>query len=397
MSLDWIVLAAAAVGQIALFVLSVNVTHAIGLSERSMNRVKLILLAALVLGMIGLGWEFASGPWHSWSWAPFAYSVICLMTALVGLPVATLLLAFRKLPAGITARVSTVDLGHELGADTLIGRGRHAWLLRIPGNESFRLQKLEWELAVPNLPSALDGLSIVQVSDLHFAPCFERRFFDHVADQVASWDADLMFFTGDLIDHDTVIDWIEPVMSRLRGRLGSFAILGNHDQLHHPARIRGELEKAGFTDLEGVWQRIRVDNATVAVGGTAFPWGPRPDPLAMPQADYGILLSHSPDRFFWGSKWGLDLILSGHNHGGQVRVPVLGPIFMPSLYSRRFDRGFFRSARTLMYVNQGVAGKHPIRYGCPPEVTRLVLRVGTSPATAATSRRHGVKSDALPG
>lgn len=395
MSPDWLVLAAVAVGHLALFVLAVNVTHAIGLSERSMNGVKLLLLTGLGVGAVALGWEFVSGPWHAWSWISYIYSLACLAIALVGIPFATLIFALRKLPHGIRAQASDVDLAIERGRETLIGPGKHAWLLRVPGNESFRLRKLEWEISVPNLPGALDGLSIVQVSDLHFAPCFERTFFEGVADHVTSWDADLLFFTGDLIDHDSALAWIEPVMSRLRGRLGSYSILGNHDQLHHPARIRSELARAGFTDLEGVWHRITVENSAVAVGGTAFPWGPRPDPLAMPRADYRILLSHSPDRFFWGKKWGLDLILSGHNHGGQVRLPVIGPIFMPSLYSRRFDRGFFQSGRTLMYVNQGVAGKHPIRYGCLPEVTRLVLRAEVSTEAQGSLRAAVRESNAL--
>jgi predicted MPP superfamily phosphohydrolase len=87
------------------------------------------------------------------------------------------------------------------------------------------------------------------------------------------------------------------------------------------------------------------------------------------------LLSHSPDQFPRAARWGIDLVLSGHNHAGQIRFPLVGPIFMPSIYSRRFDRGFFRSGRSLLYVSQGVAGQHPIRYGgCLPEVTRLVLR-----------------------
>ncbi len=67
---------------------------------------------------------------------------------------------------------------------------------------------------------------------------------------------------------------------------------------------------------------------------------------------------------------------SGHNHGGQIRLPLVGAVFMPSRYSRRFDRGFFRAKDTLLYVNEGIAGRHPIRYGCPPEITRFVLRQG---------------------
>src|SRR5262249_33299526 len=162
-----------------------------------------------------------------------------------------------------------------------------------------------------------------------------------------AWDADLVALTGDLVDHDAVIDWIEPVLSRLRGRFGTFAILGNHDRSHHPRKIRRAFERAGFDDIEGRWTLLDVRGFALAVGGTAYPWGPALDPTAMPAADFRFLLSHSPDQFPRAARWGVDLVLAGHNHGGQVRFPFLGPAFMPSLYSRRFDRGFFRSGATL--------------------------------------------------
>ena len=96
----------------------------------------------------------------------------------------------------------------------------------------------------------------------------------------------------------------------------------------------------------------------------------------MPEADFRILLSHSPDRLAWAARWGIDLMLSGHNHGGQIRFPLIGPVFMPSLYSRRYDRGFFRAGPTLLHVSQGIGGQHPLRYGgCAPEISRFVLRV----------------------
>ena len=107
------------------------------------------------------------------------------------------------------------------------------------------------------------------------------------------------------------------------------------------------------------------------MGGTSAPWGPEIDPRAIPPADFRILLSHSPDQFYRAARWEIDLMFSGHNHGGQIRLPLVGAVFMPSIYSRRFDRGFFRRDRTLMYVNEGVSGMHPVRYGCMPEVTRF--------------------------
>src|SRR4029077_9911436 len=131
---------------------------------------------------------------------------------------------------------------------------------------------------------------------------------------------------------------------------------------------------------------------------TAAPWGPDVDPLAMPPADFRILLSHSPDRFYRAARWGIDLMGAGHNHGGQIRLPLVGPVFIPSRYSRRFDRGFFRRDRTLMYVSEGVAGRHPVRYGCLPELPRFVLRPAGAAASLPGLERqtaHGRKREAM--
>jgi uncharacterized protein len=170
------------------------------------------------------------------------------------------------------------------------------------------------------------------------------------------------------------------VLSRLKGRLGTFAILGNHDYSFDTSRIRRELHRAGFNDLDGRWTCLDVAGARVAIGGTSAPWGPRIDLAGMEEADLRILLSHSPDLFYEATAHRIDLMLSGHNHGGQVRLPIVGPVLMPSRYSRRFDRGFFCTRRTLMYVNQGISGKHPLRYGCAPELTRFVLHPSNWPA-----------------
>jgi len=137
--------------------------------------------------------------------------------------------------------------------------------------------------------------------------------------------------------------------------------------------IEGVPGVAGFASLEGRWCTIKENGARLALGGTSAPWGPALPASSLPAADFRILLSHSPDQFYKARDWGVDLMLSGHNHGGQIRLPAVGPVFMPSVYSRRFDRGFFRSGSTSLYVSEGLAGKHPYRYGCPPEITCFVL------------------------
>jgi predicted MPP superfamily phosphohydrolase len=309
----------------------------------------------------------------------------------VGLPTVTLLRSFRKSPRGIEEQGEEIDLAMAPGFDRVVGEGRHHWLLSLPGNRSLRIKKVECELRLPGLPLALDGLNLVQVTDTHFSHCYRREFFEIVAEEAARWDADLVAFTGDLLDDLTTIEWVDPVFARLRGRLGQFAILGNHDHRLRPGRVRRALRKAGFADLEGRWERFEIQGASLALGGTSAPWGPKLDYDAAGDADFRILLSHSPDQFPKAASSGIELVLAGHNHGGQIRIPGFGPILMPSRYSRHFDRGFFQSGSSMLYVSQGVAGKHPIRYGCTPEITRFTLRA------TPTSRISRARAEAQAG
>jgi predicted MPP superfamily phosphohydrolase len=369
-----LVLVPLALGHVALFVLIVNVVHSFGHHERVLSRVKLGLLA----GFVALSSALALAAWNdtvfTGTWPMLAYGVACVVTGLVAFPAATAWLHHRPRPDWTLGRETLLDLAAVEGRDALVGHGGKRWLLGVPGNQSFLLRKVEWEVPITGLPKGLDGLSVVHLSDLHLAPSFDRRFFERVIEEARSWPCDLVAFTGDLVDDDEAAEWVVPLLSRLRGRLGSYAIMGNHDLEHSPERLRRLLVEAGFTDLEGAWATTRANGLRVALGGTSFPWGP---PLAFedrPAADFSILLSHAPDLFYRAERAGIDLMLSGHNHGGQVRLPLVGPVFMPSRYSRRFDRGFFQKGGLTLHVSQGIAGKHPIRIGCPPEIGRLVLR-----------------------
>jgi predicted MPP superfamily phosphohydrolase len=388
MIVDRLALAPLLVGHIALFVLTINMIHGSGRGEK-VGAEKLAALAAFTGLSAWLVGEAALGPFRDWSWLARTYGGACIFTGLVALPLSTAWLHYRRRPAWTEGRETVIDLVDGDGRAGLVGDGPRRWLLGLPGNESFRLRKVEWEAPVAGLPRGLDGLSILHVSDLHLSRCFDPRYFERVLDEAAADPVDLVAFTGDLVDDDEAAAWVAPLMARLKGRLGAFAVLGNHDFQHQPERLRAELASAGFIDLEGAWAVVRANGARVAIGGTSTPWGP-PLPLeSRPEADFSILLSHAPDPFYWAARSGFDLMLSGHNHGGQIRLPLLGPVFMPSIYSRRFDRGFFTRGRLVLHVSQGVAAKHPIRIGCPPEISRLVLR-----STAGVGRPHVARPQA---
>jgi predicted MPP superfamily phosphohydrolase len=393
MNPDWpwlavVVLAVpAGLGHLCHLILAVNIVSGVGHREAVLDRARFMLFSAFWISSALMLWGHLHSPWWTWAWPLRGYAALCTFSGLVVWPISTLAMALRRRPEGISpdAPVRELDLAGPDGRDELIGEGPGAWLLRIPGNESFRLRLREWDVAIPGLPASLDGLRIVQLTDLHMARCFRPAFFERVVDACRGWEADLLVLTGDIIEDDEVVAWIEPLLAPLEARLAKYAILGNHDEDHGPSAILDELARAGFETLEGSWTSLDADGATIAIGGTSAPWGPDVDPAAMPEADFRILLSHSPDRFYRAEKWGIDLMLSGHNHGGQIRLPGVGAVFMPSVYSRRFDRGFFRRGRTLMYASDGVAGMHPVRYGCPPEITRFVLRPAADPIESRES------------
>jgi hypothetical protein len=91
---------------------------------------------------------------------------------------------------------------------------------------------------------------------------------------------------------------------------------------------------------------------------------------------FRLCLSHTPDNIVWARKNEIDLMLSGHVHGGQIRLPLVGSIFVPSRYGRRYDCGTFDEPPTVMHVSRGLAGQHPLRINCRPEVTWLELKKG---------------------
>jgi uncharacterized protein len=87
-----------------------------------------------------------------------------------------------------------------------------------------------------------------------------------------------------------------------------------------------------------------------------------------------LLLSHTPDEIEWARDAGVDLMLAGHNHGGQVVLPLIGPVYSPSRYGTRYAGGSFWREPTLLHISRGVSGRHPLRWNCRPEVIRIVLR-----------------------
>ena len=127
--------------------------------------------------------------------------------------------------------------------------------------------------------------------------------------------------------------------------------------------------------MAGSLQVLDTMGPPLAIGGDERPWMGRPPNFhAGPGEAFRLLLSHTPDNFSWARRVGVDLMLTGHNHGGQVVLPVIGPVYSPSLHGVRFAGGLFYSSPTLLYVSRGLGGRHPLRINARPEISILTLK-----------------------
>lgn len=268
----------------------------------------------------------------------------------------------------------TIDVEAELGRAPA-GPGVRGRVARLPGNEVFLLEVNEKQFALPGLPTELNGFSIAHFSDTHFRGPVGLDYFLYAFDRIAEMRADLVAFTGDLLDRQDLIEWLPQTFGRLSAPLGCWYILGNHDWLLDPEPMRQAMTRLGWNDLGGTVALLDPNGRRIALGGDETPWlGGPPDFTGTESAQLRVLLSHTPDNFERASRAGVDLMLSGHNHGGQVRLPLIGPVYSPSRYGVRYAAGTFRRGKTVLHVSRGLSAERPIRWNCPPEVTKVVLR-----------------------
>jgi uncharacterized protein len=385
--LPWLVLVGASIGHIALLAYSNNWWFSHKLPQWFLSNLRLLHGVLVVLGIcaFALACKNYAGDIQSWFAGDFArlaghaYLLACALVGLVWVPFVT----FHRLgrcPAVLARNdTRTFDLARELGYRP-VGRRKYRWLAGLPGNEVFQVDFAERVLTLPRLPQEWDGLTVLHLSDFHFNGTPDKIFFQRVMDLCCQETPDLVAFTGDAVDSDLHYRWVLPVFGRLRWRIAGFAILGNHDSWYEPALVRRRFQRAGFRVLANFWEKLDIRGRPLVVIGQELPWfSPGPDLTDCPRGMFRLCLSHTPDHIRWAQREQVDLMLAGHNHGGQIRFPLIGSVVVPSRYGRRYDCGTFFESPTVLHVSRGLGAEHPIRYGCRPEVTRLVLRCGAAP------------------
>ena len=243
-------------------------------------------------------------------------------------------------------------------------------------------------ITLPHLPDAFRGFTIAQISDFHYAEYTEAFFIRHVVDRVNKLKPDTVALTGDFITNgfwsaqDTVrfAGECAEILSHLQCPV-RYAVLGNHDcaeKLYKNA-VTDALDSQGIPVLNNRSVPLERGAARVWLAGTGdaicgdFGIDQALPPPPVRDGEPLILLAHEPDVLPLVAAHNVDLMLSGHTHGGQVRIPFLPAMFLPGL-GQHYIEGHYRLGPTQLYVNRGVGTVNlPFRFNCPPEITLVTL------------------------
>jgi uncharacterized protein len=271
----------------------------------------------------------------------------------------------------------------------LVGSGAAAAGLALYAGEIARheIDIVERPISIRNLPSSFHGYRIVQISDIHLDEFTEPYFLERVIRRVNALAPDLVLITGDFVTLGAftavsgahAIHRCAELLSTLTSPL-RYACLGNHDVGFGASVIVDTLHRNGVSVLVNQNIPIERNGSRLWLCGADDPGTSHPDlNLAIPAQPDGpvILMAHEPDFADQVVRHPraplIDLMLSGHSHGGQIRLPFLGPLVLPPL-GRHYPEGLFRFNQMQLYVNRGLGTVGlPFRLNCPPEVTVLTL------------------------
>ncbi len=235
------------------------------------------------------------------------------------------------------------------------------------------------EIMLKNLKPALEGLKIVQMSDLHLYPYTQLDLIRQAVQTSNALKPDLVVLTGDyvLATEESIFD-LAPVLAGLNARYGVFSILGNHDLWTNVDVVRAGLAANGLPVLRNQGIGLAIGGESLYLAGVDDGWSGQPDLKAALDDHRGnpttLLLAHEPDLADTFAQDGrVSLQLSGHSHGGQVRIPGLGAIILPYL-GQKYDQGLNRVNEMWVYTNRGLGViPPPVRLNCRPEITEIIL------------------------
>lgn len=246
-------------------------------------------------------------------------------------------------------------------------------------NEANQLGLERLELPIRGLHPSLDGFRIVQLTDIHLSKLVKASFAQEAVDLANSLQPDLTVLTGDYVWHNVeAIFELAPILAGLNARHGVYAIMGNHELWEGVEVVKTALREVRLPYLINQGVTISQGAGNLYLAGLDDGWSGQPDLdatlVGAPTDAPVILLLHEPDLADDYAHYpNMALQLSGHSHGGQVRLPGIGAPILPKL-GRKYDMGLYKVGEMWLYTSRGVGvTNEPIRFNCPPEVTEFTL------------------------
>jgi len=240
-------------------------------------------------------------------------------------------------------------------------------------------------LKLPRLPGAFSGYRIVQISDIHAGYWMTPERFASIVELVKDQSPDLVAVTGDIIltfggmsRNQPVLDRFAQVFKNITDNFATIAVLGNHDYWYDADKVKAALEGAGARVLMNSVHSLERGGERLHIAGIDDVYEGHDDLdavlAALPQDGGAILLAHEPDFADLSAATGrFDLQISGHSHGGQVALPLIGPLVLPYL-GQKYPSGLYKVGDMYQYTNRGVGMTPPtVRFNCRPEITVFTL------------------------
>jgi uncharacterized protein len=248
------------------------------------------------------------------------------------------------------------------------------------------------DFLLPRWPERLHGFTVAVISDFHYDPYFSVHPLHAAIPMVNGLHPDLILLTGDFVSVPVVGDErkaafaAEPCARLLRQMTaphGLWAVMGNHDDGTDPEHVTRALQAENIQVLANQSAPIERDGARIWLAGVNDVLSHTADLTKtlrhVPAGEAVILLAHEPDFADEASQFPIDLQLSGHSHGGQVRIPLFPPLYLPEL-ARKYVWGTYHVGPLVLYTNAGLGTVGvPMRLNCPPEITLLTLRSPAKP------------------
>ena len=236
-------------------------------------------------------------------------------------------------------------------------------------------------LKIPNLPKTFNGFKIVQISDIHADDSMTEQKLTKIVRLIDRQDPDIVAITGDFITKKTdatTTALLENTLSKLSPQEKTIAVLGNHDHWSNPEQIRNIIHNSNILDLSNSVYTLERERDKLNIAGVDDYWAnkARLDLVLqkLPTEGIAILIVHEPDfADISSTKNRFALQISGHSHGGQVKIPFRKPPVLPP-YGQKYPSGLYRVGNMIQYTNIGVGMVKPlVRFNCRPEITVFTL------------------------